>query len=164
MQRRTPSRGVQNRRGSTFVEAALVIMIVLVTLIGIVDVGQVLVLHQGLVERVRAGARYAVVNASVNKDTGAISLNETRVKNVIRFNDPNPSGGGSPLLNLNDESLIQIRAFGGNTPEARIEVSIINYPIHFFTPGLKGNGIKGDYYARPITAVMPLEDPGGVQP
>ena len=66
----------RTRRGNTFVEGALVLTIVLFTLIGIVDFGTVLLTQQALVERVRAGARYAVVN----------TFNETNIKNVVLYN------------------------------------------------------------------------------
>ncbi|HYM12984.1 MAG TPA: TadE family protein [Bryobacterales bacterium] len=132
------------RKGSAFVEGALVLGIVLFTLIGIVDVGQVLVMHQGIVERVRAGARYAVVNPY---DTNAIT-------NVVLYNTPTPASGSKPLLNL-DASLVTVNSYNPLTPEARIEVRVDNYPFYFFSPL-----IAGRYTARPIVADIPVEGQG----
>ena len=131
-------------RGSAFVEGALVLTIVIFILIGIVDVGQVLVMHQGLVERVRAGARYAVVN----------TYNVNNIKNVVRFNSPSPGDGAKPLFGL-QASQISVTLLNANTPEARVEVRITNYPFRFFTPL-----IKGVYSARPIFVSIPVEGLG----
>jgi hypothetical protein len=127
------------------VEGALVIGIVMFTLIGIVDVGQVLVMHQGLVERVRAGARYGVVTA----------YDATKITNVVLYNTDTPAAGSQPLLNLS-ANLVSVALYDQNTPQARIQVSITNYPFHFFTPL-----IMGDYTARPIVCSMPVEDQTG---
>jgi hypothetical protein len=137
----------RSRRGSAFVEGALVLAVVIFTLIGIVDIGQVLVLHQGLTERVRAGARYAVVTPW---DGGAI----TRIKNVAMYNTDAPAEDSKPLLGLTS-SMITVQLLDPGTPEARIEVTVVNYPFRFFTPL-----IKGVYSARPIKASMPVEGQG----
>ena len=112
-------------RGSAFVEGALVLTIVLFTLIGIIDFGQILITQQALVERVRAGARYAVVN----------SFNETNIKNVVLYNSP--TAGTKSILGLTT-SMVEVSLVSANTPEARIEIRIVNYPFRFFTPLVRG--------------------------
>jgi len=134
----------KSRRGNAFVEGALVLTVVIFVLIGIVDVGQVLVLHQGLVERVRAGARWGVVN----------SFNVTKIKNVVVYADPDPGGTPKPLLRL-APSMVTATLAGAGTPEARITVTITNYPFRFFTPW-----IAKAYTARPIRVSMPAEGLG----
>jgi len=130
------------RKGSTFVEGALVLSVVIFTLIGIADLGQVLVLHQGLVERVRAGARWAVVNP----------FDSTQIKNVVVYNNPAPANDASALLMLNP-TMVSATLHNPETPEARVAVQITNYPFHFFSPL-----IAGRYRARPISASMPVEN------
>ena len=115
----------RTRRGSAFVEGALVLTIVLFTLIGIVDFGQILLTQQALVERVRAGARYAVVN----------TFNETSIKNVVLYNSP--TAGSKSILGLTP-SMVVVSLLSAGTPEARIEIRIVNYPFRFFTPLVKG--------------------------
>lgn len=132
-------------RGSALLEGALVVSIVIFTLIGIVDVGQVLVIHQGLAERTRAGARYGVVRA----------YDEAAIRNVVLYNTPNPPSGSQPLLNLSPANVI-VTPLNPGTPETRIEVRIQNYRFRFFTPL-----IKGEYLARPIICSMPVEDQTG---
>ena len=134
------------RRGSYFVEAALVITVGLFTLIGIVDVGQVLVLHQGIVERVRAGCRWGVVN----------TFDQTKIKNVVLYNTPNPPNGAKPLLGLTAD-VVSANQYAANTPEWRIIVQVSNYQFRFFSPWLKGL-----YTARPIMVDMSGESLGAI--
>ena len=115
----------RTRRGSAFVEGALVLTIVLFTLIGIIDFGQILITQQALVERVRAGARYAVVN----------SFNETKIKNVVLYNSA--TAGTKSILGLTTDMVV-VNLLSANTPEARIEIRIVNYPFRFFTPLVRG--------------------------
>ena len=115
----------RTRRGSAFVEGALVLTIVLFTLIGIIDFGQVLLTQQALVERVRAGARYAVVN----------TFDETSIKNVVLYNSA--TAGSKSILGLTTD-MVQVSLLSAGTPEARIEIRIVNYPFRFFTPLVSG--------------------------
>ena len=130
------------RKGNTFVEGALVLSVTMFTLIGIVDVGQVLLLHQGLAERVRAGARYAVVNP----------YNTTNIRNVVLYNTPTPGQNPQALLSLT-ASMVTVTRLGAGTPEERLKISITNYPYRFFTPWL-----ARAYTARPISLTIPIED------
>jgi hypothetical protein len=132
------------RSGSMYVEGALVLGMVVFTLIGIVDVGQVLVLHQGLTERVRAGARWAVVNP----------YSVTNIKNVVLYNTPTPADGSRALLGLT-ASMVSVTQANAGTPEARIVVRVVNYPFRFFNPL-----VKGLYAAKPISVSMPMEGMG----
>lgn len=131
-------------RGSAMVEGALVITLMVITLIGIVDVGQVMMFHQALNERVRAAARYAVVN----------SYSNTSIKNIVLYGLPNPGAGAKPLLLLKD-SMVTTELVEPESLQARIVVRITNYPFNFFTPLLSGS-----YSARPIVITMPAESMG----
>jgi hypothetical protein len=134
----------KNRRGSAFVEGALVLTVVIFTLLGIVDLGQVLIVQQALVERVRQGARWAVVNP----------FDATKIANVVMYNTPSPSGSAQPLFGLTT-SMVSASQYAANTPEWRIIVQIHDYPFHFFSPWL-----KGDYTARPIMVDVSGESQG----
>jgi len=139
--------GFRRRRGGALVEGALVLTLVIFTLIAIVDVGQVLVLHQGLVERVRSGARYAVVNV----------WDEQKIRNVVVYGTASPSMKSEPLLKLKPSMVVASR-FNENTPEERILVGINNYPFRFFTPM-----IAGAYTAKPILISMSAESMGATE-
>ena len=128
-------------RGSSILEGALVLSVLLFTLIGIVDVGQVLLLHQGLTERVRAGARWAVVNSG----------DEAGIQNVVLYNTPLPDPGARPLLGLTPD-MVTVTRSGEGTAEDRLEVRLRHYPFRFFNPL-----VQGLYTARPIFVAMPME-------
>jgi hypothetical protein len=124
------------------VEAALVMVIAVFCLIGIVDAGQVLVMHQGIAERVRTGARWGVVNA----------YDPVLIKNVVLYNTPNPAGGAKPLLNMTPSN-VAVSWLNQGQPESRIVVSVQGYTIRFFTPFIRRN-----YVARTIRVSMPVEE------
>jgi Flp pilus assembly protein TadG len=113
-------------------ESALVLLIFLTVLIGIVDVGQFLYFHQSLTERARAAARYGAVNI--------YSSPGLAIQNVAIYNDPNGAGGGSgallPYLNTaaGTNGYISAVLLGSGTDDARIVVTINNYPYRFLAP------------------------------
>jgi len=117
----------RGRRGNAIVEGALILTTVIFTLLGILDVGQVLLVHQALVERVRAGARFAVVN----------TYDADRIRNVVRFNTSTPAEGAKPIMGLESE-MVAVSLLDDDTPEARIEIRIVDYPFRFLTPLIKG--------------------------
>ena len=134
----------RRQRGSSLLEGALVLSVLLFTLIGIVDVGQVLMLHQGLTERVRAGARWAVVNSG----------DAAGVQNVVLYNTPAPDAGARPLLGLTPDMVLITRS-GEGTAEDRLEVRLRHYPFRFLNPL-----VQGLYMARPIFVAMSMEGTG----
>ena len=121
------------------VESALVLLPFVLTLIGILDMGQVLFFYETLHERARAGARYAAVN----------SYDPLAIKNVVVYNTA--GGTGSPLFGLNT-SMVTVNRYDLATPEERVEVTISNYPVKLFSPLLAGVSLhRGD--VRPAADV-----------
>lgn len=131
------------RRGQSMVESALVLMTLIAIVSAILDFGQVLFLHQGLVNRVRAAARY-----------GAVHWTELdAVRNIVLYNsptrpDPTPATG---FLGLTSSNVVVTRQ-NVDSNEERIVVRIQNYPFKFFTPWLSGL-----YRGREIVATAPVE-------
>src|SRR6266849_7145436 len=124
-----------NQRGQAVVESAFVLLIFLAMLIGIVDFGQFLYFHQSLSERARAAARYAAVHDFDIKKIGNFAL----------YNDPQGTANGATALlpNVNtpgnaspDSSKATISATLSSpaTDDARVIVTISNYPYNFFSP------------------------------
>ena len=112
--------------GSTIIESALILAVAMVTFIGIIDIGSVLFRLQGLDERARAGARYAVVNTF---DAG-------KIQNVVVYG--NSAGTGSALLGLTT-SLVTASYTDLGDGTAKIQVIIAPYPFRFFTPFIAGS-------------------------
>ena len=131
-------------RGSAMLEGSLVLMIFLSFLIGTLDFAQFLYFHQSLVERVRMAARYGAVHPT---DT-------TGIKNVAVYNKAVPASSDAPLLPNLTIGLVTVNSLDSGTPEARVAVTISNYPFSFFSPVIAGAST-----AKPITATMVSEAP-----
>ncbi len=135
--------GIRRSRtsGTSGVEAALVLLLMIVVFIGVVDLGQVLVFHQAIVERARAGAHWGVLNP----------YDSARIKNVVVYSNPDPPAGALPLFSL-EPGMVTTALVDQSTPEARLVVTINDYRFYFFTPLVAGAKI-----ARPISVSMPVE-------
>jgi TadE-like protein len=135
------------RRGSTLVESSIVMMLFLVILIGVLDAAQILFFHQLLNERVRSGARYAVVH----------SYNASAIQNVVAYNTASPATGAAGLFGLNP-SMVQVNRYNAGTASDRVEVKITGYNMRFLSPWLAGVFTPG-----PFRAAMPMESAGAAQ-
>jgi Flp pilus assembly protein TadG len=119
----------QNQRGQAMVEAGLIMLIFLPVLIGIMDFGQFLYLHLSLTERTRAAAHYGAITTFTDGSD---------IANVAIYNDPAGSANGAtPLLpNLQGadstkNGYVTATLTGAGTDDARIRVTITNYPYYF---------------------------------
>ena len=111
------------RRGQALVESALVLFAFIAILIGALDFGQVLFFHQFLMDRVRSGLRWGCVH----------EFNETSIKNMIRYNQATQPDGIQPFVGLTDSN-IAISRIDANTSTERLQISIVDYQYHFFSP------------------------------
>jgi hypothetical protein len=132
-------------RGSTLVEGAVVLLVFMVVFVGILDMGQVMFLHGVLSDRVRTGARYAVVH----------TYNVANIQNVVAYNSSTP--GASGLFGITP-SMVQVNHYDVGLPTERVQVSISTYTMHFLSPWLAATFTPG-----PFTAVMPMESAGAAQ-
>jgi Flp pilus assembly protein TadG len=119
----------QNQRGQAMVEAGLIMLIFLPVLIGIMDFGQFLYLHLSLTERTRAAAHYGAITTFTDGSD---------IANVAIYNDPAGSANGAtPLLpNLQTadsakDGYVTASLTSPGTDDARIRVTITNYPYNF---------------------------------
>ena len=133
-------RNSSRRRGSALLEGALCLSLMAAFLIGIMDIAKVLFLHQGLVERARAGANWAATRP----------FDAVAIKNVVVYNSTT-AGTGSIIYQLTP-SLVSATLLEPDTVRARVEVRITNYPFEFVTPGLSGSFIAG-----PVVATLTHE-------
>ena len=132
----------KSQRGSHLVESSLVVMVFFVTIIGILDFGQVLFVHQSLVERARRGARYGTVN----------DFDADKIRNMVLFNQPQrPEGAITGILGLTDANVLVSRT-DAETSADRVSVTIANYKFHFVSPW-----IHGTTTGLPIKATLPYE-------
>lgn len=132
----------RGRRGQALVESALVLLTLVLTILGILDLGQFLFFQATFRERVRSGVRYAVVH----------TYDPQQIENFVLYDSP--IAGSRPLFGL-AESMISVTRYGENTPDDRIEVTISNAPLRMYSPFL------ASFSARPVfRAVMPVESLG----
>lgn len=141
---RTPRR--DPRRGATIVESVFVLAFTLFIWMGTFDIGQLMMRQQGLVERVRAGCRYAIV----------AQFNEAEIRNVVLYNEPDPTNPPAVgLLGLKPEMVSVSRDDVGDEAAERVTVSIHDYPMFMFTPGLKKAMVS-----RPVLQSITVENLG----
>jgi Flp pilus assembly protein TadG len=138
----------QRQRGQMFVESGLVMLIFLPVLIGVMDFGQFLYLHLSLTERTRAAAHYGAITTYTDG---------TAIVNVAIYNDPAGSANGAtPLLpNLQSadstkNGYVSATLTSPGTDDARIRVTIANYPYSFLL-------MPSDTNHRTITDTEPYE-------
>jgi hypothetical protein len=117
------------RSGQALVESALILLVFITTLIGILDVSQLLFIHQSLVERVREGLRWGIVQPW--DGTG------DKIQNMVLWRTSTaPSGQTLGFLNLQKANVLVTRTAGtlDNPNDERISIAIVNYDFKFFTP------------------------------
>ena len=124
------------------IETGIVLLALLLMIVGIMDFGQFLFFHQALVDRARAGARYAIAN----------TYSATAIKNVVMFDSPtNPGGATKGLFGLTAAYINVIPTPNAAAP-TWIEVNITGFPIVLLSPYLTKS-----YTHRPIRAVRQVE-------
>ena len=110
-------------------ELSLIFVVVMSMLVGALDFGQFLYLHLSLTERTRAAAHYGSVTTFT--DGSAIAK-------VAIYNDPAGTANGATALlpNLQTTSssgdgYVSATLTSAGTDDARIRVTITNYPYNF---------------------------------
>jgi Flp pilus assembly protein TadG len=152
------------QRGQSFVESTVVLLIFFTLLFAVIDVGQILVTHQAMVERVRTAVRWGVIqwgtvraNSSVANEAEAEQNIRQGVTNMILYGQPEAPRVADPGYLGLESSNIQVRLKpASNDPavndDALLSVGIVNYPYHFITPGVARQLIN----PRPILISAPL--------
>jgi Flp pilus assembly protein TadG len=135
-------------RGSAVLEGALICSAFFYMLVGILDFGQFLFIHQTLTERARAGVRYGIVNDPTDS---------TSIQNVVLYGQA--SGGSVPghaqstdlgIFNVPRSDVI-VSATGSATDDYRLTLQIQNYQYTIYSPF-----IGGAYTGPNILAGLPL--------
>jgi Flp pilus assembly protein TadG len=136
--RRSRRRG---QKGSVIVESALVFLAFMCLLIGAIDFGQFLFVHQALVERARSSARWGAIYGPTNTDS---------IKNMVMYNQSTVPTDPSPYFGLTT-SMISVSTAGSGTDDYRLSLAITNYPYTILSPY-----IAGTYNGPNILITVPL--------
>lgn len=121
----------RRRRGQSLVEAALILVVVVSTIIAILDFSQLLFTHQLLVERTRAALRWGMIHKW--DGTG------DKIANMVIYG--RPTGGTGPGVLGLTRSNVRVTLTPGtvaNPNDARLTVAIVDYDYRFFTPFIAG--------------------------
>ena len=130
----------RRQRGSALVEGALVLMVFLMVLFGLMDMGQFLFQRASVVERVRNAVR-----------EGVITYDPAAIRNLVLYGTADPATGAVPSFNLTAD-MVDVQRLDQNTSADRVQVTVSNYPIDFYTPFLAGR-VTGP----PILLTAPME-------
>jgi hypothetical protein len=139
------NRSWRSRKGGSVLESGLVLLLLLITIIGVFDMGQLLFFHQTFRERVRAGVRYAVVH----------TYDAQQIRNMVLYNSPTAPPGDPPGLFGLRPAMVTVTRYDQGTADDRIEVRISSYPFTFLSPLLAGRSLNPVF-----RAVMPIESLG----
>jgi Flp pilus assembly protein TadG len=141
---RQPTPHPRNRRaGHALLETAFVLLPLLITFIGIFDVGQVLYLHQTAAERVRAAARYGAIHYQ----------HADAIRNVVLYGSPaSPTAAGAPAFLGLSPANVAVTRLGAGTAEHRLQITVSGLRYATFTPFFAGLKTM-----RSVSASIPVE-------
>lgn len=135
-------------------EFAFTVTLFLMLLFSIIEGGRALWTWNALVQATRAGARYAAVETP--------TANDTLIKKMVVYNDPNGGSGSTPVIPGLTEANVSVRYLNNDGSVAAnkltadtVEVSIKNYQFVAIASYL------GTAVTLPAsTTVLPLEGLG----
>jgi hypothetical protein len=109
------------------VEAVLTLTAFIVIFLGMIEVGEILYIHQTLVERTRSAVRWGAVNPW--DDTNS----PTQIANVVLYGTPAPAGGSTPIFGLSSSNVSVSRPQPDYSAADRVVVAVSGYTLTFFT-------------------------------
>jgi hypothetical protein len=126
------------------IESALSFIVFMAMFLGILDFGQFLYFHQTLIDRARAGVRYAAINYSAS---------QTAVQQYVVYNDAAVTSGTPTVAGLTTSMVSLTRSGTNGTPDATVRVVISGYPINYLSLWIAG------VRTTAVAAVLPSEAP-----
>jgi Flp pilus assembly protein TadG len=138
-----------SRRGNALVESALTLSLFLTILFSIYDFGWTLFLHQTLIHRARAGARYAAINPGDLLGARNLVLYDqnTAVQTALAV------AGTAGTFGVLPANVTVTRNGTAGSTEDRIHVNISGYHFVFITFGWAGT-----HNGRAIDVSVPVEN------
>jgi len=115
------------QRGQALVESVLTLTAFLAIFLGMIEVGEILYIHQTLVERTRNAVRWGAVNAW--DDTNS----PTEISNVVLYGTSTPGPGNTPIFGLSSSNVTVTRPQPDYSAADRIVVAVSGYSLTFFT-------------------------------
>ncbi|MEQ1885873.1 MAG: TadE family protein [Bryobacteraceae bacterium] len=135
------------QRGQSMIESTFVLVIFFSLLFGVIDIGQALVAHEALVERVRSAVRWGVVRPY--DGTG------DQVANLILYGRPDePNQTTEGYLGLKRGNVqVSYRPVAPERPDDEsLTVAIVKYEYHFLSPFFTRSFVN----PRPVLVSAPM--------
>jgi hypothetical protein len=122
-----PGRRSRRQRGQALVESVLTLTAFLAIFMGMIEVGEILYIHQTLVERTRGAVRWGAVNAWDNTNS------PTQITNMVLYGTTTPADSAAPIFGLSSSNVSVTRPQPDYSSADRIVVSVSGYTLTFFT-------------------------------
>lgn len=126
-----------DRRGNVIIEAALLMMPLLMMIFGFFELGRYFFVSDALADAAREGARAAIVRGA----TSAAPATEAEIVAMVRARAPT-------MIDPN-RLTVSVSFSPNNSPGARVEIQV-NYPIGFMLPGI---GVLGPLNISKVAAM-----------
>lgn len=130
-------------RGGAALESTLVLLVSIMLFVGIADFGQIIFIHQTLVERTRLAARTGAIHAN----------NDATIQNLVLYGQAAaPTDGRGPLFGLAPSNVTITRPDAGTTAQ-RLVVRVSGLRYSSFSPLMAGR-----FSNIPVTVAVSLEN------
>jgi hypothetical protein len=141
-------------RGSALVEASLIFVLGISLLIGLFDVGQMMFVHQTVMERTREAARWATVNP----------FDSTKVTNMVLYGTPAAGTAGTELFNMSSSN-VAVSHSGSGTMNDNISLTVSGYTYLLFSSAIVNmfwsrggsTSISAQHTGLSVTYTIPCE-------
>lgn len=126
----TGSRRSRWQRGQALVESVLTLTAFLAIFMGMIEVGEILYIHQTLVERTREAVRWGAVTAWDDDHS------PTQITNMVLYGTPTPGHDSTPIFGLAASNVSVTRPQPDYSAADRVVVSVSGYSLTFFTAAI----------------------------
>lgn len=129
--------------GQALVESVLTLTAFLAIFLGMIEVGEILYIHQTLVERTRSAVRWGAVNTWDSTDS------PTQITNMVLYGTTTPADSSTPIFGLTANNVSVSRPQPDYSAADRIVVAVSGYTLTFFTNAIvKMSGGSGNTSAQ----------------
>ena len=158
--RATHATRLRRQRGQALVESVLTLVAFVAIFLGMIEVGEILYIHQTLAERTRSAVRWGAVNA------WDATNSPTEIANVVLYGTANPTYYGAPIFGLSSSNVTVTRPQPDYSAADRIVVTVSGYSLTFLTNAIvqmstTGNSANGQFTGLTIQESLPYEVTNG---
>jgi len=120
----------RKQRGQALVESVLTLTAFMAIFMGMIEIGEIMYIHQTLAERTRSAVRWGAVNAWDDTNSPA------QITNVVLYGSPTAPDGGHGIFGLAASNVTVTRPQPDYSSADRIVVKVSGYSLTFFTKAI----------------------------